>query len=466
MKIFNSFFLLCTSLFTMVCTAKTYNDIKDILFVGLPLLEIQTINNEEPTCDYLSQSDGYPLSTIANATKVPGRLLLMTKNDTLYDSGDYEPDVSGMTIKIRGNCSAYEIKKSYKLKLQEKADLLCRKNNGTDFRDKNWVLLRTDEMYSILNIMVGLKINEMMGLSWTPASRYVNVIINGDYRGVYALTESVRRNTDCRLNVDKQTGFILEYDPYYWNEELYVESSIPSNMHYTFKYPDSEDISDTQIDDVTTAIQDMEKAIRSNISSKIDIVSFVNWLMAHDILGTRDAYGSNIFLMKYDNTEQSKVKMCNLWDFDSITQTEGDWAKVHRPGLFLYYYLIQYNNVEFMNAYISKWEEIKQSLFASIDEWLVNFSTSEEAKALDVSQQMEAERYDRSIDTVDNVIQYFRQWFEHRKSWMDSQLSCSTEIENTIKKRFEQGQTYNLKGIARHPMSGIVIHSNKKRLCQ
>ena len=466
MKLFDTLLLSCTSLFSIVCTANAQYDPKDILSLGLPLLAVQTVNNEEPTCDYLYQSDGYPLSTITNATKVPGRLVFMTERDTLYDSGDYIPDVSGTTINIRGNCSAFESKKSYKLKLQVKKDLLCREDNETDFRDKNWVLLRTDVMYSILNIMVGLKINEMMELPWTPASRYVNLVINGDYKGVYVLAESVRRNADCRLNVDKQTGYIVEYDPYYWKEDTYIESSIPSSLHYTLKYPDSDDITEQQLDDITSSLQEMEKNIFSNNTAEIDIKTFVNWLMAHDILGTQDANGSNIYLMKYDNTQQTKVQMCNLWDFDTITLTEDNWSKVHQPGLFLYYYLIRYNNADFMNAYLSRWEQIKDTLFTSVEEWLDNISTSEESKAIDISLQLEANRYNKNIDTVENVIENFKQWFEHRKSWMDSQLSCPTEMRKDATSRFEHGHFYNLKGIATHSNPSIILHSNKKWICR
>lgn len=467
MKRLFAFLCICIGSFPCVISASTSYGINDILAIGLPVLEVQTDYNEEPTCDYLYQSDGYPLSTIANATKVPGRLLLMAKSDTLYDSGAYIPDSTGITIKIRGNCSAFERKKSYKLKLQSKADLLCRSNIETDYRDKNWVLLRTDEMYPILNIMVGLKISEMMALPWTPAWCFVNVVINGDYRGVYVLAESVKRNPDCRLNVNKQTGFIAEYDPYYWNEDVYIESSIPSSLHYSLKFPDPENITEQQLSDVTSAIQEMEKSIFSNNTSKIDITSFVNWLMAHDILGTQDAHGSNIFLMKYDNTEQTKVQMCNLWDFDSITQTEGSWAKVHSPGLFLYYYLFRYENEEFMNVYMSKWEEVKNSLFSFLDEWLDNYATSDEANALDISLQLESKRYNRKINSVDTVISSLRQWFKQRKSWIESSLSPSSINCNLMKPRFEN--SYNLKGIInnyQHCKSGIVIRSNKKWQCR
>ena len=39
-----------------------------------------------------------------------------------YDSGDYVDGESGMTLKIRGNTSAWQLRKPYKIKLQKKAD--------------------------------------------------------------------------------------------------------------------------------------------------------------------------------------------------------------------------------------------------------------------------------------------------------------------------------------------------------
>ena len=78
--------------------------------------------------------------------------------------------------------------------------------------------------YDGLNTLVGLKVNELIEMQWTPQYCFVNLMINGDYRGIYILTESVKRDIDCRLNVDK-TGYIIEYDAYWWNEDVYFESS-------------------------------------------------------------------------------------------------------------------------------------------------------------------------------------------------------------------------------------------------
>ena len=130
---------------------------------GLPVVSITTVNGEKPTFDVAKAPEGCLGLSIKNATKVPARLTVSLNGTTLYDSGDYEKDVSGLTVKVRGNTSAIQKKTPYKLKLQKKADLLCR---GDDkFKDKNWALIRDERMLT----KAGLKINELGGLQWTPA---------------------------------------------------------------------------------------------------------------------------------------------------------------------------------------------------------------------------------------------------------------------------------------------------------
>ena len=112
----------------------------DMISIGLPVLCFETVDGELPTCDYVSAPAGCMGAAITNATKVPGRLVIYQRLDgidsIMYDSGVYEKDVSGMTIRLRGNTSAYDVKKPYKIKLQKKSDLLFRGDDAT-FKDKD-----------------------------------------------------------------------------------------------------------------------------------------------------------------------------------------------------------------------------------------------------------------------------------------------------------------------------------------
>ena len=98
--------------------------VEELETVGLPWVEVTTVGGEEPTCDYLSPPPYATGHGITNATKVPGRLRIIDSGECVYDSGDFDGEDGGMTIKIRGNSSAYQAKKPYKVRLRRKADLL------------------------------------------------------------------------------------------------------------------------------------------------------------------------------------------------------------------------------------------------------------------------------------------------------------------------------------------------------
>ena len=50
--------------------------LSEIIALGLPVLYVETVDHEEPTCDYVTAPPGAMSSSIANATKVPGRLIV------------------------------------------------------------------------------------------------------------------------------------------------------------------------------------------------------------------------------------------------------------------------------------------------------------------------------------------------------------------------------------------------------
>lgn len=393
--------------------------------VGLPLVEIVTIDGEEPTCDYISPPEGISGLTIDNATKVPGRLRKWVHGEVVYDSGDYEEDVSGMRIKIRGNTSAYEPKKPFKVKLEKKADLLCRGDN--DYKDKEWVLMKDDydiDGDGLLHLMIGLEVGRRCGMSWEPQAEFVNLMINGDYRGVYMLCESIKRGK-TRIDVDKDTGFVIERDPYWWKEDLSF-STYRHQMHYTFKYPESEDVTTQQVDETRTLMDEVEKAIWYGcIDTLIDIENTASWLMAHDILGTWDAAGSNIFVYKYDDSPESKLKMGPLWDFGSIMWMKGEWSNVHIGETFYFHYLLEmaaWENLPFIEAYQELWEKRGCFVIDEMLDFLTAFLASDEAEALQTCNVWDMARWEHLKPSVEEVGQKAITWFRERKEWLSEKV--------------------------------------------
>ena len=394
-----------------------------IISKGLPVIYVETVDNEEPTCDYVSAPAGCMGASITNATKVPGRLIIYKNIDgadsVLYDSGDYEKDVSGMTIKLRGNTSAYQDKKPYKIKLQKKSDLLFRDDNN--YKDKEWLLLKDDYLTTI----TGLHVNEMVGMVWTPRHHFVNLIINKRYRGTYLLCEAVKRNPDCRLNVDKNCGYIFEYDPYWWNEDVYVSSSSSPSYNYTFKYPDSDDILPEQLDYMQSLVTRFENSVRNaTYSSMIDVASFARWCLVHDIMGTRDAGGTNLYYTKYDTTATTPIVMPLAWDFDMAERTESAWSASHVEHMTKFF---NSSNRSFVAEFVYAWHRVRDSLVSDMASYLRGFNNSEEGRGLEASAELNKMVYGNLIN-IANSVGWRNYWISNRYSWLNPRIMAMNPL--------------------------------------
>ena len=399
--------------------------INDICSYGLNVVEINTENGEEPTCEYVAPdpSLGATGLGITNATKVPSEINIYLPDGTLaYSSGQYVKGVSGATVKIRGNTSAYIPKKPYKIKLQKKADLLLRENK--DLTDKNWALI-TDAAY---RHMEGYEMNRIVGLPWSPSACNVNVVINGEYRGTYLLVETVERNDKARLNVDKNTGFIAELDAYWWNEDGYFLSPLSNPMfNYTLKYPDYEDLTEDQAEYIGEYLKkyDISKE-EGTFDTTIDVESVAKWLLGHDLLGTSDGAGANMYFMKYDNTPDTRLCMANMWDFDSSYGTPGQWSPLHT---IRFRHFFQGDNKSMIREYVRLWKELSPDYISKIIGWWSNFLASEECAGLTKSVPATNDRWDARWSTPAQIFPKVLQWHIDRKEWMDQMVA---QMEETL----------------------------------
>ena len=455
-------------LFCLNIKAQTDFSFENISKIGLPVVSVITLNGEEPVCDYVTHPEGSMGESITNATKVPCRIIITKNQDILFDSGDYEKNVSGATIKINGNTGAYHDNKPYKIKLQVKEDLLLR--GDKKYKDKEWRLLKDART---LNTMIGLKMNELIGMPWTPSYMPCNVFINNDYRGCYLLIESVKRNSDSRLNVDENTGFIVERDPYWWNESIYFSTdyfNMSNGYRWTWKYPDEDDVTEEITEYVQSSINRAEKSIKEgNYEQYIDVNSFVSWILAHDILGTWDSGGSNLYLMRYDNN--SLLQMANMWDFDTIFWMNKDSFSRYHTESYDYYFPLLFNNVNttFLYAYINKWNKIKDIIPQQIIDFIKEFADSEEGKALQLSREYYTKRWNKELTTVSEDVEKVTDWFNNHLPWLDTtinNMSKPTGISTIyLNQNAHSSSIFDIHGKQMNtPQKGINIINGKKIL--
>ena len=465
--------MLCFFIFSYLLllqnTAATIDEMRNM---NIPLIVINTINKETPTCDYAHAPEGQDGRSSINQTKVAARMYIIQQNDTLYDSGEYVNGISGLTIRIRGNTSAYDYPmKPYKLTLQEKADLLLRGDNK--FNDKDWLLLNDYK----LNTIVGNKVSELVGISWHPKFEYVNFFLNNNYQGLYLLSESIKRNPDCRINVSKDEGYIFENDAYWWNGSFYADTHVINpRYNYTFKYPDSDDITEGQLNYITEVMDDVESSIlNGTYPDKIDVESFTKWLLVHNIIGSYDSGGSNMYMTKYDNA--SKVSMSCPWDFSGMmmrnnySRYDEKWASIQKDNIFYYPYLISSSNKTFHSMYVKLWDSLKDMVFAEIDNFLADLRNSPQAESLNTCRKsmtlkwygVNSKEYKNS--DIYTEIDGMREWFNGRKIWLDENTNqVFTSILNVRGESSNPNTVYDIQGkrIPAISQDGLYILNEKK----
>lgn len=406
--------------------AQTAISLEEVRQAGLKVIHITTVNQEEPRGELIANPNDPNSQNITSANKVGCRIVITLGTDTLYDSGPYAKEVSGATIRMNGNTTAYfsnPLNLPYKLKLEKKADLLTRGDNDR-YKDKNWRLLKDA---TSLNTIVGLKLSQLIGMEWTPSYTPCNVVINGDYRGCYLLMETVRRNPRCRIDCDKQTGYILERDPYWWKEDRWFGSNWydgNSMYRWTWKYPDEDAVSTDAEKYIQNYIIQTELSLAdSSYHRYIDVPSFARWLIAHDILGTRDSGGANMYLKKYDASDTTLLQMPCLWDFDSNYALEpGTFSRLHTSSNAYFSKLLSSHNRTFARAYVSLWNEFKDSLLNSITAFVSHYPATAEGVSLHASRLLNNRRWSVNGNTVQADKQLVLQWFQKHIPLLDAQI--------------------------------------------
>ncbi len=377
---------------------------------NLPLIQITTEDGELPAYEVVTSSEGYAGESITNNEYVNGTMVLSGSGVL---AGQYE-----MKFKIRGNTSAVENeKKPYKIKLSEKADLL---NRGSSYADKTWILLSTG---TNLKTYIGDLVSNKVGMEWTPSMTFVNVEINGDWQGLYILTEAVEDGSN-RVNISS-SGYLFENDAYWWNEDYYFRTSGQAGyLAYTFKYPEITSQKDSRLLAVKSLMQKAENYLNagsSSLWSVIDASSWSRWLLARDILGQGDPSGSNIYFYKNSASSADLVKMGPLWDFDSAFMHEDDWSEQHEVTYLPYYKLVE--NETFAENYIAAWKEISDTLQSEIFAQLDQLQKTQGA-AINKSRQLDKKRWGGAYVPIETEIKNVKAYFTSHLSWMNQKIAA------------------------------------------
>lgn len=366
----------------------------------------------------------------------------ITNNEYIAGSIALESDEmvlppSEMRIRVRGNTSASTHGRvPYKIELESKQNLL---GLDGDYAEKEWLLLNCGES---LNLYLGLLLSDACGLEWRPQMRFVNVMLNGDWKGLYILTEPVRRIV-TQLPIS-DSGYLFENDIYWYNTDgLYFTTGLqPAQYGFTFKYPKIREIGDARIAVLAEYMQNLEVLMENDTGAVFDYVdedSFAAWTLVKDISNILDPNGSNMFFylqsLDPDDPTASQLKLGPVWDFDAAfglyhidassefwgplkDLTEG-WSWQHSwPGTYTNYLM---QNPYFYSRYTALWHTVRTNLLQKLSDQLDELQGTQ-GEALNESRSLNAARWHIKTILLEDEIAYDKVWLADRIAWIDSQL--------------------------------------------
>lgn len=368
----------------------------------LPLIEIETVTGQDPTYEIIEpQGNNRGGVTIKNNDYVTASFSLRNAE------GGGIVQSQPVSIKIRGNTSATNNeKKPYRLHFENKVDLF--EYLGEDHREEynDWILVAVNS----IDLPVGREIAKICQSCWQPEGFLINLRLNGDWKGTYYCVQSLSEGV--MTNDITENGFLIENDTYYWTEAVFFKTEHQHSMlGYTFKYPNSDTIAGNQITWIRNKIAQFEQALYGDqrIEEHIDVYSFVNWIIFHDIMGTEDSYGSNMFLYVVDcnDDDSSLLRMGPVWDYYSSLNGQNTYATIHESNVF--YYDKLFSNQSFVDAYEKRWDEICEDIYPAIS----SYYSGLDIKAIDDSFALDAERWNTQYESIqiqmDNIAKKINQ---------------------------------------------------------
>ena len=203
----------------------------------------------------------------------------------MIDSEKEEWDYTGPgRIRGRGNSTwLWYPKKPYRIKLDKKSEILGLAT------EKDWVLLANyrdpTHMMNTFTFIIG----EKLGLPYTNHSRYVEVTLNGEYIGLYQLTEQVEQGSS-RVAVDDEQGMLISLDADD-GPELNPNGgdnfwSTVYRMPICVKHP--EDATVTQLKGVQDDFARLEQSIHDSdyetTARLMNIASFIDYMIIQELV--------------------------------------------------------------------------------------------------------------------------------------------------------------------------------------
>ena len=351
----------------------------------------------------------------------------------IIDQDGRMTDLGRSFIRGRGNWTwEYYPKKPYAVKLENRQKVLGMPAH------KRWVLLAEYRGF-IGNPMMFECTRRASALGWAPRGQFVELVLNGQFQGLYYLCEQIKIDKD-RVNIEKldtkdteypavSGGYLLEYDELY--DEKFKFKSASFNLPVQIKSPD-DSLQEAQFNYIRDYINKMEAEIKkigtkqeSHYTDYLDIESFADWWLVLESIANYEAYKprSVKFYKGRDGVDSppgtvAKLKAGPLWDQELFLMDK----KFNSKDMYYFKYL--FKDPVFVETVKKRWELYKSNLLGN-DKYpdIVEYM-NEMVTLITKSANRDIALWENNYFTLSGEVAPVRKNFHSKIEWMDFQIQA------------------------------------------
>ena len=387
-----------------------------------------------------------------------------------YDTpNDYDGYIG---IEIRGQSSQMFPKKSYGVETRE-SDGENRDVSLLGMPEENdWVLYAPYTDKSMLRNFITFYMGSKLSI-YCSRMAYCEVIVNGDYRGVYILMEKIKKN-EHRVDIAKLKsddiagdeltgGYIVKVDKIDPGFTYGIDGwkSIPSpaypnamNITFQYNYPKVDDIVQIQRNYIKDYITTAENTLTSTVfadpnagyNQYFNTGSFVDQMILNEVSKEVDAYRYSTYFYKRKESDGGKLFAGPAWDFNLGYANVDYWpegvdyagwmypiVESHDYGIMFWWKRLM-EDAYYKDLFYTRWRQLRQNEFSKSK---LEHAIDSIVTYIDEAQQRNYERwpilgeyvwpnYDWKDNDYQDEVTFFETWFFNRVFWIDYNISGST----------------------------------------
>lgn len=416
---------------------------------------------------------------IQDEPKIPVQMEIFDKGPGQLNQVSSTPTISTVAgVEFRGSTSQADfyflpglVKKPYGIELwTDSTGVKAKKLSLLQMPEEtDWVLNASYNDRSFMRDFIAQSLAGRIGLLHSKA-KFVELIINDEYRGVYVLMEKVKQGKN-RVPIsdlyptenagdDVTGGYLLKIDKSSGSPSSSWKSNYTSGITATQKcefqieYPQYGIITQQQLIYIRDYINNWENKLmtedmndpKASFRDYMDVSSFVNYFILNEVTRNVDGYRLSTYLYKDKESLGGKIKMGPAWDFN-IALGNADYLEGWKTDGFVYkamendggkndYWQVPFwwnkliQDASFRKALATRWKTVRSSflntntLFATIDSAQIalkdplirNFQ-----KYPLMGKKIWPNYYVGA--SLSDEVNWLKNWIQGRLVWLDAQMA-------------------------------------------